>query len=74
MDFTGPYNIVEGTLFFAFCILAGLYLLRAAHRGFVGAAMCQAAQVVSFAVVGRPHVVVQAGPKIALISAWARSA
>jgi len=41
-------------------------LLRGERRGFLGSAACQAAQTVSFAFLRGPHVLIQAGPKIAL--------
>jgi hypothetical protein len=50
MDFTGPYNIVAGVIFFSLCIIFGVRLLRGERRGFLGSVACQAVQTVSFAV------------------------
>jgi hypothetical protein len=50
MDFTGPYNIVAGVIFFSLCIIFGVRLLRGERRGLLGSAACQAVQTVSFAV------------------------
>ena len=66
LDFTGPYNLAGGVLFFGACVLYGVHLLRGDDRGLVGSAFCQALQVVSFGVLGGPVMVVQAGPRISL--------
>lgn len=66
IDFTGPYVVVAGVIFFSLCIVFGVRLLRGERRGFFGSAACQAAQSVSFAFLHGPHVLIQAGPKIAL--------
>ena len=65
-EVTGPYNIVLGILFFGACIRFGFYLLRGERRGVIGSIVCLALQVVTFAILGGPHVAISAGPHISL--------
>lgn len=67
IDITGPINIVLGILFFAASIAAGVALKRGQRRGLLWSIACQAVQVISFAVLGGPQVVIRSGPQISVL-------
>jgi hypothetical protein len=66
MEVTGPLNILLGVAYFSLCIFFGLRLLRNYHDGFLISAVCQAVQAINFAFLNGPHVMIQAGPQIAV--------
>ena len=60
----GWINYYVGIGFFSFTVAAGRSLLRGERWGLVGSALCQAAQIVAFAILHGPHVQIAAGPTL----------
>ena len=62
MGTAGPVNVVLGTAFFIFVVVAGWALLRQRSWAIGACLLCQAIQVVAFAFLNGPHVDIAAGP------------